>query len=346
MIITRTPFRITLGGGGTDLPFFYREHGGFVFSMAINRFMFICLNRRSVANRQLVVRYSQVEVVDSIEQIKHPLAREALKLYNIQDAIELTSMADLPGNSGLGSSGAYLVGLLTALRAYTGRGTSAREIANEACHIEIDVLGEPVGKQDQFIAALGGFQTLTIDRNGDVTASPVPVDSGTANELVSKAHIYYTGVLRSATAVLRHQREKAESAVVADRSRVMDSLLAIRQIGYDIHAAFLDRDLDRFGTLMDAHWVQKRQLGAEISLSRIDTLYAEVKQRFGVLGGKIIGAGGGGFVMLYCPARIRELDQFMALQGMPQVSFFPVHQGARVVADLSPGGEFQSVTLA
>ncbi|MFH0880427.1 MAG: galactokinase, partial [Lentisphaerota bacterium] len=148
MIITRTPFRITLGGGGTDLPSFYREHGGFIFAMCINKYMYLMLNRRSVADRKIVIRYSQVETVDSVEEIKHPLAREALQLHGIRENIELTSVADMPAKTGLGSSGAYLVGLLTAIRAYQQDPASHAAIAEEACHIEMDILKDPVGKQD------------------------------------------------------------------------------------------------------------------------------------------------------------------------------------------------------
>ncbi len=336
MIITRTPFRITLGGGGTDLPSFYREHGGYVFTMAINKYMFICLNRRSVADRKIVIRYSQVETVDSVEEIKHPLAREALRLHDMRQNIELTSIADMPGKSGLGSSGSYLVGLLTAIHAYKRTAASPAQIAEEACRIEMDILKEPVGKQDQYIAALGGFQVLDIDRTGRVTATAVPVDFVTVNELVCKARIYYTGVQRSATAVLSKQDAAARQATNPDHQRVVDSLLAIKRIGQDIRKAFEQRDLDRFAVLMDEHWQHKRRLSPGVSLSTLDQLYDEVKQRFGVLGGKIIGAGGGGFVMLYVPQGARELDEYMAAHGMPGISYHPSLGGARVVGDMTP----------
>lgn len=339
MIITRTPFRITLGGGGTDLPSFYSEHGGFVFTMAINKYMYICLNRRSVADRKLVIRYSQVETVDSVDEIRHPLAREALRLHGVRENIELTSIADMPGKSGLGSSGSYLVGLLTAIHAYQRTAASPAMIADEACHIEMDVLKEPVGKQDQFIAALGGFQVLEIDRAGGVTPRAVPVDFVTAQELVSKARVYYTGVQRSATAVLKQQDAAAREHARPDHRRVVDGLLAIKGIGLEILKAFHAKDLDRFAVLMDEHWMHKRSLSAGVSLSILDELYDEVKKRFGVLGGKIIGAGGGGFLMLYAPSAGRELDEFMASHEMPRISYFPSLQGAKVVSDMTPFDE-------
>ncbi len=340
MIITRTPFRITLGGGGTDLPSFYEQHGGYVFTMAINKYMFICLNRRSIADRKIVIRYSQVETVDSVDEINHPLAREALKLHGIHENIELTSIADMPGKSGLGSSGSYLVGLLTALRAFKNDVASAHVIAEEACHIEMNILKEPVGKQDQYIAALGGFQVLNIDKTGRVQTHAVPVDFVTVNELVAKARVYYTGIQRSANSVLQKQDAAARKGGAPDKNAVVDSLIHIKEIGHKIEKAFRDRDLDTFGRLMDEHWQQKRRLSTGVSLSVVDEMYDQVKKDFNVLGGKIIGAGGGGFLMLYTPDKGRELDAFMAGHDMPRVSIFPTLQGSKVVTDLTSFDDF------
>ncbi len=342
MIITRTPFRITLGGGGTDLPSFYRDHGGYVFTMAINKYMFICLNRRSVADRKLVLRYSQVETVDSVEDLNHPLAREALKLHGISGNMEITSIADMPAKAGLGSSGSYAVGLLTALRAFKRVSTSPDVVASEACHLEMDVLKEPVGKQDQYIAAYGGFRVLEIAKDGTVSVSSVPVDFITVNELISKARVYYTGIQRSATAVLKKQNEAASQAKSPDHERVVESLVQIKEIGKRITDAFRRHDLDSFATLMHDHWMNKRKLSPSVSLSVLDELYDETRKRFGVLGGKIIGAGGGGFLMLYTPKLGRELDEYMAGHGMPRISYFPSMQGAKVVSDMTPFDDFES----
>lgn len=344
MIITRTPFRITLGGGGTDLPSFYREHGGYVFTMAINKYMYIMLNRRSVADRKIVVRYSQVETVDSVDEIKHPLAREALRLHGISENIELTSIADMPARTGLGSSGSYLVGLLTAIRAYKRESASLEELAEEACRIEMDILKEPVGKQDQYIAAFGGFRVLDIARDGTVRVENVPVDFPTANELAVKARIYYTGVQRSATAVLRTQDEAAKNVASKDHQRVVECLSRIKEIGKRIRHAFEQRDLDEFGRLMDEHWKYKQQMSPAISLSVLDQLYEHVKAEFGVLGGKIIGAGGGGFLMLYCPVRGRDLDEYMMQHNMPRVGWFPTLQGSKVVSDMTSFDDFDATT--
>ncbi|MDD5482529.1 MAG: galactokinase [Kiritimatiellae bacterium] len=340
MIITRTPFRITLGGGGTDLPSFYEQHGGFIFAMCINKYMYILLNRRSVADRKIVVRYNQVETVDSIEEIRHPLAREALRLHDVRANIELTSIADMPAKTGLGSSGSYLAGLLTAIRAYKGESAPPATIAEEACRIEMDILGEPVGKQDQYMAAFGGFRKLAIAPDGKVTVERSPVDFATANELVSKARVYYTGVQRSATAVLKKQDEAARRRENPGHKNTIECLLNIKEIGRRIYEAFLARDLDAFGALMDEHWRFKKQMSAAVSLGVMDNLYAEVKKRFGVLGGKIIGAGGGGFLMLYCPKQARALDEFMTGQGMPPIAYFPSRQGAHVVSDLTALDDF------
>ena len=344
MIITRTPFRVTLGGGGTDLPSFYSQHGGFVFTMAINKFMYIMLHKLPVVERKSIIRYSQVEYVNDYNEVQHPLAREALKLHDIRDFVELTSMADMPARTGLGSSGSYLVGLLAALRAYRRQSINPADIAEEACRIEIDILKEPVGKQDQYIAAFGGFRTLDIAKDGKVTVGSVPVDFMTATELSQKARMYYTGIQRSATVVLKKQDEATKTAKAVDHNRVVESLCRIKEIGREIKTAFERKDLDTFGRLMDEHWKCKKAMSGSITLTVIEDLYEKLKKDFGVLGGKIIGAGGGGFLMLYCPSRGRELDAFMTAQGMPPVSYFPSMQGVRVVSDMSASDDFDAGT--
>lgn len=344
MIITRTPFRITLGGGGTDLPSFYREHGGFVFTMAINKYMHVIVHRLPVMERRFVIRYSQVESVSRVEDIAHPIVREALKLHGIGDFIEVTSIADIPAKTGLGSSGAYTVGLLKALRALKNMSSDPGELADEACHIEMDILKDPVGKQDQYIAAYGGFRTLSISKDGKVTVGTVPTDSFLVAELVQKARVYYTGIQRSAAAVLKEQSDGCERKQAASSSAVAESLLQIMDIGHQIERAFRAKDLDRFGVLMDEHWQCKKRLSGKVTVSAVEELYDFTKREFGVLGGKIIGAGGGGFVMLYAPERQRELDMFMAERGMPRVSFFPSMRGATVVSDMQAVDDFDFVS--
>ncbi|MEI6167179.1 MAG: galactokinase [bacterium] len=343
MIITRTPYRITLGGGGTDLPSFYREHGGFVFTMSINKYMYIILQRRSVADRKYFIRYSQVEVADSIDEIKHGLVRETLRMHNMTEYMEITSIADLPARTGLGSSGSYLVGLLNAVHAYKQDPVGPAQIAEEACKIEMDILKEPVGKQDQYIASFGGFKTLEIDRAGKVTVQSVPVDFVTAMELAGKARMYYTGVQRSASAVLKSQDQAAMTPRHPDHARVMDSLAYIKDLGYHIKKSFENRDLDAFGRQLDEHWQHKRRMSAGISLTAVDQLYEEVKKRFNVLGGKIIGAGGGGFLFLYCPEHGNGLDEYMSANQMPRVNYFPSLQGSKVISDMTAFDDFSPI---
>ena len=322
------------------MPSFYEQHGGFVFAMCINKHMHLLLNRRALPDQKIVIRYSQVETVDSVDEIKHPLAREAMKLHGLEDHIELGSIADMPAQSGLGSSGAYLVGLLAAIRAYKMEPSTPQTLAEEACHIEMNILNEPVGKQDQYMAAFGGFRTLDIAKDGTVKVNSVPLDVPVITELVSKARIYYTGVLRSANEVLGKQDSATREKDDVNHQQVMDSLCQIKEIGYQILDAFKQGDVDRFGVLMDEHWQCKKRLASNVSLSITDQIYDEVKQRFGVTGGKIIGAGGGGFFMLYCPRHGRDLDEYMASKGMPRISYFPALKGAHVVSDLSNFDDF------
>lgn len=335
MIITRTPFRITLGGGGTDLPSFYEQHGGFVFAMTINQYMYIMLTKRSVADRKIILRYSQVETVNSIDDIIHPTAREALRLHNLNENIELTSIATLPAKTGVGSSGSYLVGLLTAIRAYLNRPAMPGEIAEEACHIEMEILKEPVGKQDQYMAAFGGFCALHIDKAGHVEVEQVNLGGTTALELACKARLYYTGIQRSATSILKDQNNATKNISQSNHMMVVDALCKIKEIGYSIKRAFSEGDLDIFGRLMDEHWKFKKSMSERITITALDDLYGYVKKEFGVLGGKIVGAGGGGFIMLYCPQRGKELDEFMASHGMQRVDYIPSFQGSKVVNDMN-----------
>lgn len=346
MIITRTPFRMTLGGGGTDLPSFYEKHGGYVFAMGINKYMYVMLHRLPVTERKSIIRYSQVEYVTNVDEIKHPLARECMKLHSVNDYIELTSMADLPAKTGLGSSGAYLVGLLTAIRAYKRISIEPAKIAEEACHIEMEILKEPVGKQDQYMAAVGGFTSLEISKSGDVKVENVPVDFMTALELVQKSRVYYTGIQRSATAVLKDQNDASMKAKGADHTRVTDSLLRIKEIGKGIKSAILTGDVDRFGVMMDEHWQCKKKMSSRISLSALDELYDVVKKDYGVTGGKIMGAGGGGFLMLYCPGKGAALDAFMARHDMPRMTYLPSMQGSRVVSDMTELDDFEAQGMA
>lgn len=328
MIVTRTPFRVTLGGGGTDLPSFYREHGGFVFAMGIDKYMYIMLNPPTVDSK-IRLHYSRIEVADDIDELTHELAREALRLHGIHNRMEVSSMADLPDGTGLGSSGAYLVGLLTALHQHRREFVSLQALAEEACHIELDVLGKPIGKQDQYMAAFGGLTVLDIARDGTVAVRGIGSAVSSLSAFVANTHLYYTGQRRSAVDVLRDQDAAPRTGVVAD------ALLRIRDLGQRILHAVESESYDEWGMLLHEHWCSKKRLSTKVSLRRVDALYEHVRREHGVLGGKIVGAGGGGFLMLYCPGDHRRLERFMLDQGMPRLHYGVEHEGAKVVANLT-----------
>jgi D-glycero-alpha-D-manno-heptose-7-phosphate kinase len=345
MIVTRTPFRVTLGGGGTDLPSFYEQHGGFIFAMGIDKYMYLMLNPPTIDSK-IRLHYSRSEIADDIDELEHELAREALRVHGIRNRIEISSMADLPDGTGLGSSSAYLVGLLTALHQYRRDFVSLQELAEEACHIELDVLGKPIGKQDQYMAAYGGLSVLEIARDGTVDVRTVGSSSGATSAFVANTHLYYTGHRRSAVDVLRDQdvamRGPADSARRngdSPGSGVADALLRIKDLGHRILEAVSAEDYDAWGALLHEHWCQKKQLSGKISLARVDELYEHVRAEFGVLGGKIVGAGGGGFLMLYCPREHRRLEAFMTAEGMPRLHYAIEHEGSKVVANLRSAPE-------
>ena len=333
MIVTRTPFRITLGGGGTDLPSFYGKHGGFVLAMGIDKYMYIMLNPPTL-DRKIRVQYSRSETVDHADQLQHDLAREAFRAHGIEQAMEISSLADLPAGVGLGSSSSYLVGLLTALRAYRRVPGPPQEVAEEACRIELDVLGKPIGKQDQYMASFGGLTALDIAENGAVTVRSARMQSTTIFDFVANTHMYYTGVQRAATDILIDQDAALRHGRTAADVGVADSLLRIKEIGYRILEAIEGENFDEFGRLMHAHWEHKRRMSPKISLSRVDELYETVRARFNVLGGKITGAGGGGFLMLYCPSNHRALMEFMAAHSMPRLRYALEFEGSKVVANV------------
>ena len=333
MIVTRTPFRVTLGGGGTDLPSFYEQHGGYVLALAIDKFMYVVLNIPN-ADRLVRLHYTDSETVATVDELRHELAREAFRLHGLNDAVEVASVADLPAGSGLGSSSCYLVGLLTAIRGYLRRPVPLAEVAEEACHIELNVLGKPIGKQDQYMATFGGFTGLEIAPDGTVTVCPIRLEPASLATLVANTHLYYTRVQRSATEVLSDQNQAMREPSTASHRRVEDSLLGIKEIGFEIRDSIMQGDFDRFGCLMDQHWQLKRRMSDKISISAVDALYDHLKREYGVLGGKIVGAGGGGFLMLYCPQRHRDLTEFMSAQGMMRLHYNLEFEGSKVITNV------------
>lgn len=333
MIITRTPFRVTLGGGGTDLPSYYEKHGGFIFAMGISKYMYIMANPPSI-DRKVRLRYSQTEIVDHISELRHELAREALRFHGIEDGMEIDSMADLPAGTGVGSSSAYLVGLLLALHQYRRDFVPLQQLAEEACFIELNLLKKPIGKQDQYMAAFGGLTVLEIMHSGEVEVRQASLSEGALAEFINQTHIYYTGVHRDALDVLYEQNAAMNGASPA-RPVVESSLNGIKELGYRILEAIEGENFDTWGCLLHEHWEHKKRLSSKISGSGWDQIYDEVRSRFGVLGGKIIGAGGGGFLMLYCPANGRRLEEFMAGRGMRRLYYQIELEGAKTIANVA-----------
>lgn len=333
MIVTRTPLRVTLGGGGTDLPSYYEKHGGFVFAMGMDKYMYLMVNP-PIVDSKIRLHYSRSERVDHVSELEHDLAREALRYHGIEEGIEISSMADLPAGTGLGSSGAYLVGLLQALHHHRGSCVSPQALAEEACHIELDVLDKTVGKQDQYMAVYGGLTVLDIGRDGEVAVRNVELPSESVDALIANTHLYYTGVQRSAVDVLSDQ-DTALREQTREQDAVEDSLHQIKELGYRILQAIEAEDFDAWGRMLHEHWCHKKRMSSRISLSAIDRLYERVREEYGVLGGKIAGAGGGGFLMLYCPDDHERLESFMASQGMPRLSYGIEYEGSTAIVDRS-----------
>jgi D-glycero-alpha-D-manno-heptose-7-phosphate kinase len=336
LIVTRTPFRVTLGGGGTDLPSYYRRHGGFVFAMALDKYMYVCVNRPIIGD-SIRLHYSVSEVVDHVSELRHELAREALKLHGIERKFEIASIADLPAGTGLGSSSCYLIGLLNALHHARREYVSLQDLAEEACHIELDILKEGIGKQDQYMAAFGGLTLLDIARDGAVKTRSLNLESGTLAEFVSHTHIYYTGTHRDARDILSDQNRAMTEPEKPEHARVAESLHAIKDIGYRILEAVESGNFDRFGHLLHEHWERKKSLSSRISTGAVDATYEEVRSRYHVLGGKLVGAGGGGFLMLYCNRNQSSLERFMASRGMPRLHYTVEPEGTKVVSQMGTG---------
>ena len=336
MIATRTPFRVTLGGGGTDLPSYYKEHGGFIFAMGLDKYMYVIVNR-PVMGTSIRLHYSQAEVVEHVSQLRHELAREALRLHGIEQQFEIASIADIPAGTGLGSSSCYLVGLLNALHHYKREYVSLQALAEEACHIELDILQEGIGKQDQYLAAFGGLTVMNIDTQGRVDVRQVALSNSAVAEFVANTHIYYTGTQRGAQEVLAEQDLAMKTREAPGHARVAESLHAIKDLGYRILEAIEGGNYDRWGLLLDEHWQNKKKLSSKISLGKVDGLYQEVRANHHVLGGKIIGAGGGGFLMLYCHRNHASLERYMASQGMPRLHYTIDPEGTKVVSQMGPG---------
>jgi D-glycero-alpha-D-manno-heptose-7-phosphate kinase len=328
MIITRTPFRMTLGGGGTDLPSFYREHGGYILAVAIDKYMFLNVNA-PIVDDKIRVRYTNSEMVDHVDDVKHTLAREALRYFGINSGIEIVSIADIPAGTGLGSSSSYLVGLLNALHVLLQDQATPQKLAEEACHIEMEVLKKPIGKQDQYMAAFGGLTALDIRPDGRVSVTRLGLDVDLLESLEHNILMFFTNEMRDATTILKKQDE-------ATRTKdpiVVRSLREIKDIGLEIGDSISKGNLRRFGELLDVHWQSKKRLSEGISTPQIDAWYELAKQN-GAVGGKISGAGGGGFLMLYCEENKARLREVMRAAGLRELKFRFDFEGSKVVFDV------------
>jgi D-glycero-alpha-D-manno-heptose-7-phosphate kinase len=328
VIVSRAPFRFSLGGGGTDLPAYYTEHGGFVVSAAIDSYMYVTANQRFYPSIRLA--YSETEIVDEVARIRHPIFREALKMCGISSGIELTSVADLPSNSGLGSSSSFTVALLNALHTYKREFISSERLAREACELEMERLSEPVGKQDQYIAAYGNVTALTIEKDGSVSVEPVPVRDEVLDELQNSLLVMYSGVERPAKLVLAEQGER----VRAKDSAALDGMHRIKALGRDVYALLVRGDVDAYGELLHEHWQYKRQLASKMTDETLDAHYAAARGA-GAIGGKLIGAGGGGFFMFYVrPAQRRRVSETLVARGLRPLRFRFDLDGARILLNL------------
>lgn len=324
MIITRTPVRISLGGGGTDLPSYYSKYGGFLVSGAIDKYVHITLNKRFEESNRIT--YSKMEIVDKVSEIKHPIVREALTLLDINHGVEIHSVANIPANTGLGSSSSFTVGLLNALHTYKRDYISLKDLAEEACKVEIEILGEPIGKQDQYISAFGGIQCLEIDKEGDVTVTPLKLSHDIIDELERNIMLFYTGVQRSASEILKGQKE----TVSKEEPRVVEAMHEIKEIGKEAKMQLEKGNLSRFGALLDVHWRVKKRLSNKISDPNIDGWYG-LAIKNGALGGKIMGAGGGGFFMFYCDNNKNALREVLTKEGLREVHFKFDLEGTKIV---------------
>jgi len=324
MIIVRSPLRITLGGGGTDLASYYRDHEGFLLAATINKYVYVNVLRPFTEG--VYLKYSQLEHVKSIFDVKHPIIREALYLLDFKTPqIEITTVADIPAGTGLGSSGSFTTGLLKALYAHRRRHIHQEELAELACHIEIDRLGEPIGKQDQYAAAIGGVTCFTFHKDDKVTAVPLNISMDTMFDLEDNLLLFFTGFSRSASGILKDQKERTQKS----DSEMLANLHFVKELGYRSKKALEDGNTKLFGELMHEHWEHKKRRSGGMSNLQIDEWY-ELGMKNGAVGGKLVGAGGGGFLMFMASDRT-QLRRAMGQAGLEEVRFKFDFEGTKVV---------------
>jgi D-glycero-alpha-D-manno-heptose-7-phosphate kinase len=324
MIITRSPLRITLGGGGTDLASYYTQREGFLIAAAIDKYVYVTVTRPFSPG--IYLKYSTLEHVDSVGEIKHPIIREALTIQDMPSAqIEITTLADIPAGTGLGSSGSFTTALLKALFAYQHKVAQSQELAELACHIEIERLREPIGKQDQFMAAFGGLTCLTFHKDHQVTVQPLRIAPRTMYDLEDNLLLFFTGFNRSAGSILKHQHERS----LQGDQEILRNLDHVKTLGYRSQEALESGDVEGFGALMHEQWEYKKRRSGHASNPKIDQWYSLAMDN-GALGGKLVGAGGGGFLMFYAGDRAR-LRRVLNQAGLEEVRFRFDFEGSKVV---------------
>ena len=324
MIIARSPLRITLGGGGTDLPSYYRDHEGFLVSAAIDKYVYVTVMRPFTEG--IYLKYSQLEHVGQIAEVKHPIIREALHMLGFKTPqVEITTLADIPAGTGLGSSGSFTTALLKALYTHRKRHLHQEELAELACHIEIDRLGEPIGKQDQYIAAVGGVTCFTFHKDDKVTAVPLGISMDTMFDLEDNLLLFFTGFSRSASGILKDQKIKSQQ----NDTEMLNNLHYVKELGYRSKEALVTGNTVLFGELMHEHWEHKKRRSGGMSNPKIDEWY-ELGMKNGAVGGKLVGAGGGGFLMFMAQDR-KKLRDAMKSAGLEEVRFKFDFEGAKVV---------------
>lgn len=322
MIITRTPFRVSFAGGGSDLPSFYHRHEGCVLSTSINKYMYVTIHP-SFNRAETVIKYSKTESVQDVHKIQHPIARQLL-LDSGLDGVEVVSTADIVSGTGLSTSSAYTVGLIHAINAYKGKYWSQEKIARRACELEIEELGEPIGKQDQYGTAVGGLKFIRFLPDDTVTVEPVLLSRETQEKLNENLLLFYTGITHSAGTILKEQ-----NANIVSEERKYNSLVKMTEQAYEMKHALIAGDLNRFGELLNEGWNLKRELASKITNPEIDRYY-DIAMENGAMGGKLLGAGGGGFLLFYCEKN-KQKRLRAALSDMAELRFSMENEGTKVI---------------
>jgi D-glycero-alpha-D-manno-heptose-7-phosphate kinase len=331
MIITRTPFRVTLGGGGTDLPSYYTKYGGFIYAAALNKYMFINLNR-PIVDDLVRVKYTKSETVKHRSELQHEIVKEAMEMTGIENALEIVSMADVPAGTGLGSSSCYAVGVLNALHTMKREYVPLQDLAEQACRLEMEFLEKPIGKQDQYMAAFGGLTVLEIGKDGKVDVRSANVSNTTIDDLNRNMLMFYTNTSRSASQILSEQSKGANE----ERENVVSSMHYIKEIGYKILEAMESGNLTDVGLLFDEHWQYKKRISAKMSNPRFDEIY-EIAKENGALGGKISGAGGGGFFVFYIEQEHTKFREVMKKLRLREMRYRFDFEGTKVLVNFMDG---------